>query len=316
VKPAFGNGKESSVRIPAYVLITPAHNEQAFIEKTIESVVKQTVLPIKWVVVDDGSTDKTSEIVKRYLSANAWMELMERPKRIDRSFAGKAHAFNAAYETVKCLEFEVIGNLDADISFAEDHLEFLVSKFTENPGLGVVGAVFNEDGYSSAADSFAGRKHVSGHCQLFRRQCWEEIGGYFPHRAGGVDWIAVTTARMKGWQSETFRESPCRHHRKIGTATHGPVGAAFSRGERDYYLGGHPFWEIFRVGYRCMKRPYLVGGIALGCGYFFSLLRRAPRPVSKELMAFHRKDQMARLRAIVKSLSKFERLDGFNVEGV
>jgi glycosyltransferase involved in cell wall biosynthesis len=316
VKPAFAQGKESSVRIPTYALITPAHNEEAFIEKTIESVLRQTVLPIKWVVVDDGWTDKSSVIFKRYLPENSWMALIERPKRSDRSFAGKAHAFNAAYETIKSLEFDVIGNLDADISFAEDHFEFLVSKFTGNPGLGVVGAVFNEDGYSSAADSFAGRKHVSGHCQLFRRQCWEEIGGYFPHRAGGVDWIAVTTARMRGWQTETFRESPCWHHRKIGTATHGPVSAAFSRGEKDYYLGGHPLWEIFRVGYRCTKRPYLVAGIALGCGYLFSLLRRAPRPVSKELIAFHRKGQMARLRAIAKSLAKFKRLDRFDLEGV
>jgi len=307
---------KSAVRIPTYALITAAHNEEAFIEKTIESVLRQTVLPIKWVVVDDGSTDKTSEIVKRYLSANAWMTLIERPQRNDRSFAGKANAFNAAYDAIKCLEFDVIGNVDADISFVEDHFEFLLSKFPENPALGVVGATYYEDGYSSAADSFAGRNHVPGQCQLFRRQCWEEIGGYFPHRAGGVDWIAVTTARMKGWQTESFRERPFRHHRKMGTARRRPVGAAFSHGERDYYLGGHPLWEIFRVAYRCTKRPYLVEGIALGCGYFFSLLRRAPRPVSKELMAYHRKAQMARLGAIAKSLAKFKRLDGFNLEGV
>jgi glycosyltransferase involved in cell wall biosynthesis len=312
----FGHGKESSARIPAYALITPAHNEEAFIEKTIESVLRQTVLPVKWVVVDDGSTDRTSEIVKRYLPANAWMALIERPRRSDRSFAGKADAVNAAYETLKGLAFDVIGNVDADISFAEGHFEFLLSKFAENPGLGVAGAIFNENGYSSGTDSFAGRRHVSGHCQLFRRRCWEEIGGYFPHRAGGVDWIAVTTARMNGWQTEAFRESPCRHHRKIGTASKGFIGAAFSRGERDYFCGGHPLWEIFRVGYRCTRRPYLVGGIALGCGFLFSLLRRTPRPVSRELMAFHRKDQMARLRAIARSLSRFEKLDGFNIEGV
>jgi poly-beta-1,6-N-acetyl-D-glucosamine synthase len=314
VKSAFRPGKESSVGIPAYVLITPAHNEEAFIEQTIESVLRQSILPTKWVVVDDGSTDKTSEIVKRHLPANAWMALIERPKRRDRSFANKADAVNAAFETVKCLEFEVIGNLDADVSFTEDHFEFLLSKFPENPGLGVVGAIFNEDGYRSDADSFAGRKHVWGGCQLFRRQCWEEIGGYSPHRAGGVDWIAVTTARMKGWQTETFRERPCWHHRKMGTAYRSPVGAAFSRGKQDYYLGGHPLWEIFRVGYRCMKRPYLVGGIALGCGYLFSLLRGAPRPVSRELVAFHRKEQMAKLGAIVESLARFKRPDGFNLE--
>jgi glycosyltransferase involved in cell wall biosynthesis len=98
VKPGLGHERESDVRIPTYALITAAHNEQDFIEKTIESVLRQTVLPIRWVVVDDGSTDKTSEIVKRYLPANAWMTLIERPRRSDRSFAGKADAVNAAYE--------------------------------------------------------------------------------------------------------------------------------------------------------------------------------------------------------------------------
>ena len=316
MNPAFHPVEESSVRIPAYVLITPAHNEEAFIEKTIASVLSQTVLPAKWVVVDDGSTDNTSEIVKRYLPANPWMSLIERPRRSDRSFAGKAHAVNTAYETVKSLEFDVIGNLDADVSFAADHFEFLLSEFVENPSLGVVGAVFNEDGYSSETDSFAGRKHVWGGCQLFRRQCWEEIGGYFPHRAGGVDWIAGTTARMKGWQTETFRERPCWHQRKTGTAGRGPVGAAFSHGKRDYYLGGHPLWEIFRVAYRCTKRPYVVAGVALGSGYFVSLLRRTPRPIDNELMAFHRKAQMSKLRAIVKTLAKFRRLDSFTADGV
>lgn len=298
----------------AYVLVTPAHNEEAFIEKTIQSVIAQTVLPLKWVIVDDGSTDKTREIIGRYLSQNSWMELVELPQRRDRSFAAKVTAFNAGYEKVKNLRFDVIGNMDADISFGPDHLEFLIRKFAEDPTLGVAGTVFREEGYNSETDSFEGRKHVSGQCQLFRKQCWDEIGGYIPHRAGGIDWMAVVTARMKGWKTESFRERYFFHHRHLGTAERSVLASSFSYGEKDYYLGGHPVWEMFRVAYRTTKRPYIVDGLALGLGYCYAFVRRTPRPVSDELMAFHRKEQMEKLKTILKSKMRMKRVDNFDVE--
>jgi poly-beta-1,6-N-acetyl-D-glucosamine synthase len=297
-----------------YVLVTPAHNEEAFIEKTIQSVIQQTVLPLKWVIVDDGSTDKTREIISRYLDKNSWMELVELPQRRDRSFAAKVTAFNAGYEKVKNLRFDVIGNMDADISFGPDHLEFLVRKFAEDPTLGVAGTVFREEGYNSETDSFEGRKHVSGQCQLFRKQCWDEIGGYIPHRAGGIDWMAVVTARMKGWKTESFRERFFFHHRHLGTAERSVLASSFSYGEKDYYLGGHPVWEMFRVAYRTTKPPYIVDGMALGLGYCWAFVRRTPRPVSDELMAFHRKEQMEKLKSILKSVLRMKRVDNFDVE--
>lgn len=297
-----------------YVLVTPARNEAAFIEKTIESVIQQTALPEKWVIVDDASTDETPEIVSRYLPRHPWMELVRRPKRPDRSFAGKAHAFNAGFERIKDLRFDVIGNLDADISFGPDHFEFLMRKFSADPELGVAGTIFTEDGYSSATDSFEGRKHVAGQCQLFRRRCWEDIGGYVPHRAGGIDWMAVTTARMKGWKTESFRERSYQHYRPMGTAERSVLASAFSYGEKDYYLGGSPVWELFRVAYRVAKRPYILGGLALGSGYCWAFLRRTPRPVSPQLMAFHRHEQMAKLKAILKSLVRFRRVDSFDLQ--
>jgi glycosyltransferase involved in cell wall biosynthesis len=298
---------------PSYVLITPARNEEAFIEKAIESVVHQTILPLKWVIVDDGSTDATPDIVSRYLARHPWIELVRRPQRLDRSFAGKVQAFNAGYERVKDLQYEVLGNLDGDISFDEDHFEFLLKKFSEDPGLGVAGTVFREEGYSSEKDSFEGHKHVSGQCQLFRRQCWMEIGGYIPHRAGGIDWMAVTTARMMGWKTESFREKSFLHYRHLGTAERSILASLFSYGEKDYYLGGHPVWELFRVAYRTAKQPYIVGGLSLGLGYCWAVLRRTPRPVSRELMAFHRKEQMIKLKAILKSVVRFKRVDNFSV---
>src|SRR5205807_10043272 len=161
-----------------YVLITPAHNEEAFIEKTIQSMLRQTVLPTKWVIVNDGSIDSTASIVGRYLEGYDWIEMVQMPQRRDRNFAAKVHSFNAGHERVKNLAYEIIGNLDADISFDEDHFEFLLSKFVEDSTLGVAGTIFKEEeGYSSETHSFEGHKHVSGQCQLFRRRCFEEIGG-------------------------------------------------------------------------------------------------------------------------------------------
>lgn len=297
----------------SYVLITPAHNESAFIEKTIESMIRQTVLPLKWVIVDDGSTDSTAKIVESFLPKHPWMELVRRPRRPDRSFAGKAHAVNAGCEQLAGLGYEIIGNLDGDISFGEDHFEFLLAQFACNPRLGVAGTVFREDGYDSATDSFEGFKHVPGQCQLFRRSCWEEIGGYVAHRAGGVDWMAVITARMLGWQTRSFRERAFFHHRPLGTAERSPLSSLFSYGEKDYYLGGHPIWEFCRVGYRCIKPPYVVGGCALGAGFVWALVRRTPRPVPRAFVQFHRREQMTKLKAILKRLLTFKKIDSFAV---
>lgn len=298
----------------SYVLITPARNEEQFIEKTIQSMIQQKGLPIKWVIVNDGSTDGTGDIVKRYLPTHSWMEMVELPPRQDRSFAKKVHSFNAGYERVKDLEYDVIGNVDADISFDKDHFEFLLNKFKEDPTLGVAGTIFKEEGgYSSESDSFEGHTHVSGQCQLFRRQCFREIDGYVPHKAGGIDWIAVATARMRGWKTRSFREKWFFHHRHLGTAERGLLASLFSYGEKDYYLGGHPVWEMFRITYRLTKRPYLVGGLALGLGYVWAFLCQVKRPVSDELMKFHRKEQMEKLKRILKSILGSQRIDSFKV---
>src|SRR6202167_1677288 len=211
-----------------YVLISPSRNEARFIEKTLESVVHQTVLPVKWVIVNDGSTDATGEIAARDAERYTWIEVVNRPVRNERHFAAKVHAFNAGLERVKGLEYEIIGNLDADVSLDADHFEFLLSKFSQDNRLGVAGTVSTEpSGYNSATDSFEGQTYVSGQCQIFRRQCFEEVGGYVPSKVGGIDWMAVTTARMIGWNTRSFREKSFLHHRPLGTAERGTVASNF-----------------------------------------------------------------------------------------
>jgi glycosyltransferase involved in cell wall biosynthesis len=296
-----------------YVLITPARNEAAFIETTLKSVIHQTVLPLKWVIVNDGSMDATATIVGRYLSKNAWIELVNLPARKERNFAAKVYAFNAGREKVSHLEYEVIGNLDADVSLDKDHFEFLLGKLLENDRLGVTGTVFTEEGYSSETDSFEGQNHVSGQCQLFRRECFEEIGGYVPNRAGGIDWIAVTTARMMGWTTRSFREKSFFHYRSLGTAERSLLASAFSYGEKDYYLGNHPLWEICRTAYRAVKKPYVTGAVALYLGYLSAFVRQMDRPVSDELMRFHRAEQMQKLKSIFRTMFGLKRVDNFGL---
>ncbi len=304
----------SEVNPLQYVLISPSRNEARLIENTLKSVVAQTVLPLKWVVVNDGSIDATAEIVRKYAERYSWIEVVDRPVRKERHFAAKVQAFNSGLERVKHLPYDIIGNLDADVSLDPDHFEFLLSKFSQDDRLGVAGTVFTEpDGYNSATDSFEGQTYVSGQCQIFRRQCFDEIGGYVPSKAGGIDWMAVTTARMIGWNTRSFREKSFFHHRVLGTAERGIVASNYAYGKKDYILGGHPLWQIFRCLYRSAKRPYVVGGGALLAGYTAAFLSRMERPVSFELMHFHRAEQMRKLKAILSSLRHFKKVNNFEL---
>ena len=279
----------------AYVLVTPARNEANFIEETIKSVISQTVRPIRWVIASDGSTDGTDEIVRKYAAQHDWIELVRMPERKERHFAGKILAFNAGWDRVKGLDYQFIASLDADITFDRDYFAFLLGKFAGNEKLGLVGTPFRE-GNESYDYRFVSIEHVSGACQLFRRECFEEIGGFVPVKGGGVDHVAVITSRMKGWRTRTFTDKFCVHHRKIGTAKHGVVKTKFKVGKLDYALGGHPVWELFRSAYQLTKRPLVIGGLMIFAGYFWAWICHEKRPVSAELVRFRRREQMGRLR--------------------
>jgi len=280
-----------------YVLITPARNEARFIELTIQSIVAQTIRPLAWVIVSDGSTDGTDEIVRRYANEHAWIHLVRMPERRERHFAGKVYAFNAGLIAVADLDYDVVASLDADISVEPDHFEFLLGKLAEDARLGLVGAPFRD---RFAYDyRFVSIEHVSGACQVFRRACFEEIGGYTPIKTGGIDHIAVLTARMKGWKTRTFVEKTCLHHREIGTAEHGVLAAKFRVGAQDYRLGGHPLWELFRTAYQMSRSPLVVGGLSLLAGYLWAALCRFERSISPELMDFRRREQIGRLQQFI-----------------
>lgn len=287
-------------RKPAYVLITPARNEAKYIESTIRSVINQTTLPLKWVIVSDGSTDGTDSIAEKYAAGRPWIEVMKMPERRERHFAGKVGAFNAGFERVRDLPYEVIGNLDGDISFGPDHFEFLITRFAENTSLGVAGTAFVEDERVAYDYNFTDINHVSGQCQLFRKECFQSIGGYRPRKIGGIDLVAVVTARMQGWQTRTFPEKVFMHHRTMGTGTHSALMAHYKTGRLNYVLGSHPLWEAARAIYQMTKRPYLLRGLLCFAGYCRELLKRTDKDVPAEYVAFVRREQMKRLKKFLE----------------
>lgn len=283
----------------SYVLITPARNEAEFIEKTIQSVVNQTIKPFKWIIVSDGSTDGTDDIVKKYAGEYKWIDFLRMPGHRDRQFAAKVNSFNAGYKKVNGQDYDVIGNLDADITFDQDYFRFLMDKFSEDSRLGVAGTPFVENG-KHYDYRFTNIEHVSGACQLFRKECFQEIGGYVPIKSGGIDWVAVTTARMRGWKTRTFTEKTCLHHRTIGTGNNTTLTAWFKQGRKDYFLGNHPAWETFRIPYQMTRRPYMLGGLSLAMGYAWAGMKREERPISNELLQFIRHEQMQRLKNLFR----------------
>jgi len=290
--------------LPQYVLITAARNEEAFIEAVIQAVVAQTMLPAKWIIVSDGSTDQTDNIVKNYALQYDWIELLRMPEHRDYQFAAKVHCLRAAWEKLQPLAFDVIGNLDADITFEADYMAFLLQKLAGDNRLGVVGTRFLENSRQVYDYKYMNEEHVSGGFQVFRRACFEEIGGYLPLRSGGEDWAAVTSARMKGWRTRSFTEKLYLHHRPMGSNGQPGWSIQLRQGERDYLTGGHPLWQLSRSAFQLSQKPYVIGGFCLLLGFAWPYLRRVERPVPRDLMLFHRAEQMARLRKLLPLGSK------------
>jgi len=262
-------------------------------------VTAQTVRPLKWVIVSDGSTDGTDEIVRRFAAHHDWIDLVSLPARAERNFAGKVSAVRAGQARVAGLQYDAIGNLDADISFDEDYFSFLLRKLADDPRLGLVGTPYIDPLSRPSDYRFASVEHVTGPCQLFRRECFEAIGGYMPVKGGAIDRIADIAARMNGWKTRSFAEKRYFHHRHTGTAEQSVLMSKFKDGAKDYSIGSSPVWELFRTVYQMTKRPFVVGSLMEASGYVWALVRRMERPVSHEMVEFCRREQMQRLRTLL-----------------
>ncbi len=282
-----------------YVLITPARNEEAYIAKTIESVIAQTVRPQRWVIVSDGSTDKTDEIVQSYADKYDFI-IFERTKdRPDRNFGSKVAAFNLGYEQLTGVEYDFIGNLDADISFEPDYYERVIDKFNRNPELGIAGGVRVDIIDGKRVKIKSSRNSVAGGFQLFRKQCFDDIGGYKKLECGGIDAVAEISARMKGWRVESFPDIIAEHHKPTGSAVGNIFKQKFRAGLKYYLLGYPPLFPLMRFGLRLNQKPVIIGSIISIFGYYWAWLFRYKRPVPKDFVRYLRSEQKERIRKLL-----------------
>jgi len=285
-----------------YVLITPACNEEAFIRKTIESVIHQTVLPVRWIIVNDGSIDHTANIVEAYTSKCEFMELINLNRNSIRVFSSKVRAFNSGFERVKSYDFNFIGNLDADIAFDKRYFERILEEFQKNSKLGIAGGNRFDLVNGEFIEISRSLNSVSGAVQLFRRECFSEIGGYLPLDRGGIDSVAESMARFQGWEVKTFPDVIFYHYRRTGTAENNIIKAKFNGGIRDYLIGYHPFFEIFRIISRIKNKPFVIGSLVWFLGYLWANIKNYKRPVPANFIKKLRKEQINRLKFFLKSL--------------
>lgn len=281
-----------------YVLITPAHNEESYIEKTIRSVISQTVTPVEWVIVSDRSTDDTEKIVEGYAADSPFIRLIKLPPGQGRDFASKVGAFKAGYKSVSSGDYEYIGNLDADVSFAPDYYERVLERFEKREKLGVAGGVILELVGKKFRKQMSGLNSIAGAVQLFRRECFEQIGGFVPIKFGGEDSAAEITAKMKGWEVEAFDELEVYHHRRVSGSA-GMVKSRFRSGMMHYQLGYHPFFQIVSTVYRLADRPYIIGSLLTLFGYFWAYFRRMDRPMGQDFIEYLSAEQVSRIRSLL-----------------
>jgi cellulose synthase/poly-beta-1,6-N-acetylglucosamine synthase-like glycosyltransferase len=286
------------VKDAEYVLVTPARNEEAYIERTIEAVVSQTILPKKWVIVSDGSVDHTDAIVALHSHRHSFIRLLRFGKPAipgRKDFGAKVRAFRAGYEQLNGTRYQFVGNLDADITFSPSYFGQLLERFERNPRLGLAGGIVLEPGKNGFIPQQTSLNSVCGAVQLFRRECYEAFGGYVPMRMGGVDAAAEIMARMHGWLVQTLPDVPAYAQRRVLTGGGTILHTRYRQGISNYLLGYHPLFQLASCLRRIGQKPYLMGSISALLGYGSSWLRGEQPVLPGEVVRFLRSEQMGRL---------------------
>ncbi len=283
----------------SYIVVTPAHNEEAFIERTIASMLSQSVRPQQWVIVNDCSSDNTQSIVERCTAGEDFIRVVNLARPGGRHFGNKVRAFNRGLEEVIHSEYDLIGNLDADISFKPDYFENIIREFTADHRLGIAGGMVHTCIEGTYVSQKVSLDSVAGAVQLFRRECFEAIGGYVPLARGGIDAAAEITARMKGWKVRTLADQQVLEHRRTGSAAAGPVLARLKEGRRMHSLGySFPFF-LMRCLYRSLERPMVVGSTAALLGFIINAAGGNGCVLPPEVVRFLRLEQRQKLKRML-----------------
>lgn len=279
-----------------YILLSAAKNEEQYIGEAIKSVIAQSVHPLAWFIMDDGSTDKTAQIVRDYAAQYSFIRLHSAGERGGRNFGSQYKAITAAYALAQESAFDFLAVQDADIAPERvDYFESLLKMFHGNPRLGIAGGYIYERSKgkwscrkSNAPDS------VAGGIQMFRRACFDQIGGFTPLYLGGSDWLAQLDARMAGWEIAACPEFPVRHYRPTSSAN-GRLLGYLQLGYLDASFGTHPVFEIFKCARRISTPPIFLAALLRFAGYVWWKCSGRDPLLPPEKVVFLRKEQMAKI---------------------
>ncbi|MCE9614620.1 MAG: glycosyltransferase family 2 protein [Lentisphaerae bacterium] len=277
-----------------YVLITPTKNEEALIGTTIECVVNQTRRPEEWVIVSDGSTDRTNEIARAFAQKHPWIRLLVLPSRPERNFAAVVRATEAGLRALSENRYQYLGLLDSDVRIQPDYFERVIERMELSPSLGLAGGMVIDVGTSVKCVPI-NRQDVPGAVQFFRRTCFEGLNGLIAVPEGGWDGLTCAQARMHGFKTELFTDLIVDHLKPRNVAEGHVLRRRWQMGARDYALGYYPLFELVKCLSRSLEFPPFVGSAAWFFGYCAALARNRKRVVPRDLLAFIRDEQKSRL---------------------
>lgn len=276
-----------------YVIITPVRNEEKYLEHTVKSVISQTIKPIEWVIVNDGSSDRTGIIIDSYSKQFQWIRPVHRKNRgYRKSGGGVIEAFYDGYEQLRFQAYDFIVKLDGDLSFDPDYFERLFCHFRENPELGIAGGMI----YHVINGTLKLEKnpifHVRGATKVYKKDCWDALGGLL--KAPGWDTLDEVKANMLGWRTKSFSDLKIIHHRYTGAAD-GTWSNWVKNGRANYISGYHPLFMLFKCIKRTFQKPYLLVSLGLFWGFLSGYLKRISQVNDSHLINYLRKQQINRM---------------------
>jgi biofilm PGA synthesis N-glycosyltransferase PgaC len=280
------------------LLVTPARNEAAHLERTIRAVVAQTRQPDLWLLIDDGSSDETPGILERWAAEAPFLRVVAAPSQADGrgedrlALAAEARAFNWALREVALDEFTHIGKLDADIELPPEYFEQVLGHFAQDPELGIAGGTLLEQSGGRWRPTRVPSYHVRGALKLYSRKCFEAIGGI--EERLGWDTIDETYARMLGYATRSTPTPVARHHRPVATRN-GTLRGRARHGQCAYILRyGFP-WTLARSFKLATQKPYGLSGLAFLYGYLRGAARSEPKVEDIRFKRFVRHELWSRV---------------------
>ncbi|MEM6594955.1 MAG: glycosyltransferase family A protein [Pseudomonadota bacterium] len=284
-KEIFGSADNHS-----YVLVSPCRNEEAYMRRTLDSVVVQTVRPALWVIVDDGSTDTTPKILAEYAAQHDWIRPIQKPDRGHRAVGpGVIEAFYTGLDQVDLGAFDYVCKLDLDLDLPPRYFEILMQRMEANPRLGSCsGKPYFTKASGAWISEKCGDEMSVGMTKFYRVSCFQAIGGFVRE----VMWDAIDChkSRQLGWMAQSWDDSDIRfeHLRPMGSSQKGVLTGRARHGFGQYYMGSDFLFfaatSVFRMGHP----PYVIGGLATLWGYVKAWAQRAPQQSDVELARFIR----------------------------